>query len=231
MATNPERMSRFAQLRQVARLLRQHDPKALPIVVLSAFGTLAIFLVIAFVTGMLLYLIPMGILVSFMVAMILFGQLAQRLQYRILDGQPGAAAAILQGLRGDWSVTLAVTGNRNYDVVHRAVGRPGIILVGEGSPRRLAGLLATEKKRTARVAYETPIYDFQAGNEEGQIPLRKLSQRIMRLPRNLRKGEVAEVNSRLKALPQSTPMPHGPLPKGARMPRMPKGPQQQQRRR
>ena len=98
-------------------------------------------------------------------------------------------------MRGGWTVTPAVSANRNMDVVHRAVGKPGVVLVGEGSPNRLPSLLAAEKKRISRVAYETPIYDFQVGNEEGQVPIRKLQRKIMRLPRNLKgaDGDRAEL--------------------------------------
>ena len=86
--------------------------------------------------------------------MMLFGRFAQSAQYSAIEGQPGAAAAILQSMRGDWTVTPAVSANRNMDVVHRAVGRPGVVLVGEGSPSRLPSLLAAEKKRISRVAYD-----------------------------------------------------------------------------
>ena len=50
------------------------------------------------------------------------------------------------------------------DVVHRAVGKPGVVLVGEGSPNRLPSLLAAEKKRVSRVAFDVPIYDLQVGD-------------------------------------------------------------------
>lgn len=219
---DPNQPGRIKQLRMVAGFLHKNSPRALPMVALAALGTLAIFLVIAFVTGTLLYTIPLGVLSAVLVAVIVFGQLAQRTQYTALEDQLGAAAQVLQGMRGNWNVTPAVTANRNMDVVHRAVGRPGVILVGEGTPSRMAQLLAAEKKRVARVAYDVPIYDIQVGNGDDQVPLRKLNRHIMKLPRNLRKPEVSELNHRLKALRQSTPIPKGPMPKNARMPRGPK---------
>lgn len=222
MATNSDRPGRIKQLRMVAQFLRRQNPKALPLVLLAALGTLAVFLVVAFVTGSLITFIPLGVLTAVTAAMFVFGRLAQRAQYDALAGQPGGAAAILEGMRGNWTVTPAIAGNRNMDVVHRTVGRPGVVLVGEGSPRGVASLLAAEKKRTARVAAEVPIYDFQVGDGEGQVPLRKLSSRVMRLPRNLKKPQVGELNNRLKAMPQRTGMPGGPMPKGARTPKMPR---------
>lgn len=222
MAKNSERPGRLKQLRMVAQFLRKQDPKALPIVLAAALGTFVVFLVVAFVTGALVPLIPLGVLTGITVGMFVFGRLAQRAQYTVLGSQPGGSAAILEGMRGNWEVTPGIAGNRNMDVVHRAVGRPGVVLVGEGSPRGVGQLLAAEKKRTARVAAEIPIYDFHVGDGEGQVPLRKLNGRIMRLPRNLRKAEVGELNNRLKAMPQRTGVPGGPMPKGARAPKVPR---------
>jgi hypothetical protein len=125
-------------------------------------------------------------------------------------------------MRGNWTVTPAVSANRNMDVVHRAVGRPGVILVGEGSPNRLASLMAAEKKRVARVAYEVPIVEFQVGNDEGQIPVSKLQRKIMRLPRQLKPTAVNDINHRLKALQPSLQAPKGPIPRNVRQPKMPR---------
>jgi hypothetical protein len=154
--------------------------------------------------------------------MFLFGRFAQSAQYATIAGQPGAAAAILQSMRGGWTVTPAVAANKNMDVVHRVVGRPGIILVGEGSPNRLPSLLAAEKRRAARIALDVPIYDIQVGDEDGQVPIRRLQRHIMKLPRNLKGPAVADLNYRLKALPQTLQMPKGPAPRPGRMPKAPR---------
>ena len=151
---------RLKQMRMVAGLIRKTNPKALPIIIGSGLGILAIAVIVGLLTGLAPFLIPLGVLLGVLVALILFGRFAQAAQYAAIEGQPGAAAAVLQNLRGNWTVTPAVGANRNMDVVHRAVGRPGVILVGEGSPNRLASLLAAEKKRVARVAYEVPIFEF-----------------------------------------------------------------------
>ena len=165
-------------------MVREANPRALPIVALAGLGTMAVLVVLGVVLNMI-YLIPLGVLLGLLVAMIMFGRFAQAAQFSAIEGQPGAAAAVLQTMRGNWTVTPAIAANRNMDVVHRAVGRAGVVLVGEGSPTRLPSLLAAEKKRVARVAYDIPIYDIQVGNEEGQIPIRRLQRRIMKLPRNL----------------------------------------------
>ena len=213
---------RLKQIRMVASLVNQQNRKALPIIAGSAVGIIIVFVVIGLLTGTAGFLIPLGVLLGLLAAMILFGRFAQRAQYSAIEGQPGAAAAILQSMRGNWTVTPAVTANRNMDVVHRAVGRPGVVLVGEGAPSRLTGLLAAEKKKTARVAHDVPIFEFQVGDGEGQIPVSQLQRKVMKLPRNLRPAAVSDLNYRLKALQPSLQMPKGPLPKGARQPKMPR---------
>jgi hypothetical protein len=221
-AEDPAKVGRLKQIRMVASLVNQQNPKALPIVFGSAAGIIVVFVLIGLLTNLAGFLIPLGVLLGLGTGMFLFGRFAQGAQYSAIEGQPGAAAAVLQSMRGNWTVTPAVNANRNLDVVHRAVGRPGVVLVGEGAPSRVAGLLAAEKRKTARVAHDVPIFEFQVGNEEGQIPVRQLQRKIMRLPRTLRPTAVSDLNSRLKALQPSMQMPKGPLPKGVRQPKMPR---------
>jgi Domain of unknown function (DUF4191) len=213
---------RIKQIRMVAGLVRRSNPRALPIVFGSGLGILVVLVVVGLLTGLAALFIPLGVLAGLAVAMVLFGRFAQAAQYSAIEGQPGAAAAVLENMRGNWTVTPAIAANRNMDVVHRAVGRPGVILVAEGSPARLASLLAAEKKRVARVAYEVPIFEFQVGDEEGQIPLSKLQRKIMRLPRNLKPAAVSDLNHRLKALQPSLQAPKGPIPRNIRQPKMPR---------
>jgi hypothetical protein len=79
-------------------------------------------------------------------------------------------------------------------------------------------LIAQEKKRTARVAGKTPIYDISVGNEEGQIPLKTLQRHLMKLPRNISANEMDSLEARLNSLgSRAAAMPKGPLPPGAKM--------------
>jgi Domain of unknown function (DUF4191) len=219
---DPASMGRIKQIRFVAKIVREANPKALPLVALIGVGVLAVFVVVGLLVGLLYLFIPLGVIFGTIGAMVAFGRFAQSAQFSAIEGQPGAAAAILQSMRGNWTTTPAIAANRNMDVVHRTVGRPGVVLVGEGSPSRLPSLLAAEKKRVSRVALDVPIYDLQVGDEEGQLPLRKLQRHLMKLPRNLKGPAVADLNYRLKALPQSLQMPKGPPPRQARMPKAPR---------
>jgi hypothetical protein len=219
---DPAAAGRIKQLRMVAGIVRKANPKALPIVFGIFVGVVALAVVIGLITGTVVFLAPLGVVLGLMGAMIVFGRFAQSAQYSTIAGQPGAAAAVLQSMRGNWTVTPAIAANKSMDIVHRTVGKPGVVLVGEGSPNRLPSLLAAEKKRVSRVALDVPIYDLQVGDEEGQIPIRKLQRHIMKLPRNLKGPAVLDLNYRLKALPQSLQMPKGPMPRQGRMPKAPR---------
>jgi hypothetical protein len=190
----------------------------------AGFVPFAVALAVGLLIDHPIYLGFIGVLLGVLAATIVFGKRAEKAAFSQVEGQPGAAAAALNMLRRGWTVTPAVAVTRNQDIVHRAVGRAGVVLVGEGSPTRLGALLATEKKKVARYVPDVPVYDLQAGNEAGQVPLRKLNNHLMKLPRNLKSDQVIEVNRRLKALgTMNLPIPKGPKPRSARMPRGPRG--------
>ncbi|MBO0827129.1 MAG: DUF4191 domain-containing protein [Streptosporangiales bacterium] len=227
MAKNLEQPKRLEQIRRSAAFLWEKNRTAYVWIALGFVGPVLVGLLVGSLVDHLLYATFLGVLAGLTLAMFLFGQLVQKAAYANIEGQAGAAAAVLEGLRGDWMVTPAVAVNKDQDVVHRAVGRAGVVLVAEGSSPRVARLLAAEKKKVSRVAFDTPIYDLRCGDGSEEIPLNKLQSRIMKLPRNLTKGEVAEVRRRMRALGTSSlPMPKGPLPKSARakMPKMPRAP-------
>lgn len=220
-AADMQNAGRLKQMRMVAGLVHRQNPKAMPLIIGSGLAIMLVLVLVGVLLGQWT-LIPLGVLLGALVMMILFGRFAQSAQYSAIEGQAGAAAAVLQSMRGNWTVTPGVNANRNMDVVHRAVGRPGVVLVGEGMPARVAGLLANEKRKTARVAHDVPIFEFQVGNGEGQVPVSKLQKKVMRLPRTLKPAAVSDLNYRLKALQPSLQMPKGPLPKNVRQPKMPR---------
>lgn len=170
----------------------------------------------------LLLALPLGLLAG----TYWFSRRAMRAAYSQIEGQPGAAAAVIQSMRGgNWLITPAVAANKSQDLVHRVVGKPGVVLVAEGPANRVVPMLANERKRTARWLPEIPIYEIQVGSDEGQVSLTKLQSALSKLPRNLRGGEVTEVRRKLDALGNaatSMPIPKGPMPTSARQVRRPR---------
>ncbi len=212
----PGRTERLQQIGMAYKITRERDPR-LPLYLVAAFIVFAgvIELLGALAGHPLISIIP-ALLIGVMGAMIIFGRRAQKAAFTQVEGQPGAAAWVIQGLRGDWRKELTVAANANLDTVHRLIGKPGIILIGEGQPHRVRSLIAQEKKRTARVAGDTPIYDIITGDDEGQVPLKKLSQYLIKLPRNIDAKQMSNLENRLQALsgPRQA-MPKGPLPQKA----------------
>ena len=118
---------------------------------------------------------------------------------------PGAAASALTTLRRGWKTEPAVGFTKQQDVVHRVVGPPGIVLVGEGNPTRVKALLATERRRHERVAAEVPIHEIVVGNDEGQVPLPKLVKHVSKLKRQVAPADMTDLLSRLKAIDAARP--------------------------
>ncbi len=132
-----------------------------------------------------------------------------------MEGQPGAAGSALGMLRRGWKVDPVIAFTKQQDVVHRVVGPPGIVLVGEGNPNRLRTLLASERRKHERVAAEIPIHEVICGNGEGEVPLPKLVKHVTKLGRNVKPAELTDVLNRLKALDanrSNIPLPKGPVP-------------------
>lgn len=214
---------RRGQLWQAFQIQRKEDTRLLPYMI----GVFVLIVAAAVVAGVLsgstftmVTLIPLAVVLGALVAFIIFGRRAQKSVYRKAEGQTGAAAWALDNLRGKWRVTAGVAATGHFDAVHRVIGRPGVIFVGEGSATRVKPLLAQEKKRTARLIGDTPIYDIVVGNGEGEVPLSKLERHLTKLPANITAKQMDALESRLVALGSRmgpAAMPKGPLPAGAKM--------------
>src|SRR6516225_4966111 len=120
---------RRTQLWQAFNVQRKEDKRLLPYMI-GAF----VLIVAASVA--------VGVWSGGLVIFIIFSRRAQRSIFRKAEGQTGAAAWVLDNLRGKWRVTPGVAATGNFDAVHRVLGRPGVILVGEGSAARVKPLLA-----------------------------------------------------------------------------------------
>ena len=104
-------------------------------------------------------------------------------------------------------------------MVHRAVGRPGIVLVGEGGSA-LKSLLLDERRKMERFAPGVPIHELVVGNNSGQVSVRKLQRQMKKFPKKLSKIQVRELRARLKSIGgMNIPLPKGPMPKNLRMPK------------
>ncbi|WUN33953.1 DUF4191 domain-containing protein [Kitasatospora sp. NBC_00315] len=218
-----ENTGRLKQIRLAYQMTKKVDTKIGLIIAGVGLLTFGVFLAIGFAIGHPVYVGILGFIVAFLAMAVVFGRRAERAAFGQMEGQPGAVAAVLNNIKRGWSANqtpVAVT--RSQDAVYRAVGRPGIALIGEGNPNRVRQLLAAEKKKMSRVVGDIPVHDIVVGTGEGEVPLKKLQVHLMRLPRAITPAQVTETNDRLRALGDllsKAPIPKGPMPKGARMPK------------
>jgi hypothetical protein len=217
-AKRAESRARRSQIFEAFKMQRREDKALVPLMLAVLLGVAAVAFLIGLVWDMQWLFLGPGIVLGALGAVLLFGRRVSANVYKKADGQPGAAGWALDNLRGNWRVTQAVAGTTQLDAVHRVLGLPGVILVGEGAPHRVKTLLAQEKKRLSRVVGSTPIYDVVIGNGEGEVPLRKLQQHMMKLPRNISRSDVDKLEKSMAALAnRGAALPKGPLPQGAKM--------------
>ena len=217
------KQGRLSQIAASYKMTKQADPR-IGLILLGTFLLTVgvIFGVLLLVPGFWVFDLIGAVLLGVLALLIVFGRRAQRAGYAQIEGQPGAAAAALGMLRKGWKLDPAVGFNRNQDVVHRVVGPPGIVLVGEGNPNRLKSLLATERRKHERVASDVTIHEVIVGNGPGEVPLTKLVRHVTKLGRSLKPAQMTDVLARLRALDanrSNIPLPKGPMPtsmKGAR---------------
>ena len=147
-----------------------------------------------------------------LLTLLFFTRQAGTAAYTSIEGQIGAGASVLMSIRKGWTTTPAVAVARNQDMVHRSVGRAGIVLTGEGS-NSVRQMISDEKKKAERFAPGVPVIEILIGNEEGRVPIRKLQRHMRRLPKKLSAHQMREVRARLKAVGgMSMPIPKGPMP-------------------
>lgn len=226
MAKEPEKVSFRERLRQFGMAFtfaRRNDKFLLLWVVGAVLLGVALTVAAGLISGKWLWVVPIGLLLTVLLGMIAFSRRVAKATYNEIEGKPGAAAAVIANLRGGWRVTPAAAFTPQQDLVHRVVGRPGVVLIIEGSQQRLRNQIAQEKKRVNRIAPSTPIYELVIGDGEGEVSIRDLQRRLVKLPRNLTPREANSLHDRLAALASTAPpIPKAPMPKNMRMPKGPK---------
>ena len=219
-AVKPKKKQRLAQLRQVYRLASRDDPRIWLWMTLVALGIVLLGFAVGAALGHPYYgafvALPFGLLA----AMFLLSRRAERAAFGAIDGQPGAGGAALQGLRRGWSYPqepVAVDGGRGTNLqdaamVYRAVGRPGVVLIGEGPGGRATRLLIAEKKKVLRLLPNVPVTTYRIGTGGGDdvVTTRDLVKRMQKMKNVLTKQEVGAVDKRLRALGRIKP----PVPAG-----------------
>lgn len=224
-----EKKQRFAQIRQVFGLARIVDPRIGWKLAAIIVAVVAVAALIGGFFGHPIYGGFIGLPFGFLAATILLSRTAERAAYSQIEGRPGAGGAVLRGLRRGWAYEqepVAVDGGRSPNLEHsamvyRAVGRPGVVLIGEGPTGRANKLLAAERKKVTRLVPNVPVTTYRLGTGEGEnvVATRDVIGRMRKLKKTLTNAEVSAVNKRLHALARASM----PIPKGMDPQRMRSG--------
>jgi hypothetical protein len=217
MAKPQEKVSfveRLKQIGQVFSFTAKQDKWFVPLAIAAVLIPIALTVFAALNWGLIW--IPVGVLVTLLAVLIVLNLRSNAAMMNVAEGQPGAAASLMENMRGDWRVRPAASSTTQFDMVHVVIGRPGVILLAEGHPQRVKALLGQERKRLSKVIGNAPLYDYVIGTEEGQLPVRKLRSTMLRLPRNLTGKDVNALDKRLGALMARPQMPKGAIPKNMR---------------
>ena len=213
----PQKQGQLAVLKDAFRLVRREKPLAylwcalifVVVLVGGYFGGIAL--------GHPIYFGILSIPLALLAAFFTFTRFANGAAFTSIEGQIGAGASVLMSIRKGFTTTPAVSASRNQDMVHRTVGRAGIILVGEGTPA-VRSLVLDEKKKIERFVPGVPVHEVYVGNYEGAVTLRKLQKKIKKYPNKLTKAQLREVRNRLKGVGgMNMPIPKGPIPKGVKL--------------
>ena len=177
-------VERLKQIGMVFKFTAKQDKWFVPLVVGAVVIPLLLTALIVIMTSSWVW-IPLGIMLTLLAVLLVLNLRSNTAMLNAIEGQPGAATQIMSSLRGNWRVKeQPVAYTVNNDFVHLVIGPPGVVLVAEGDPNRLRGMLGEQKRRMAKVIGQTPMYDIVVGNDEGQVPLRKLRIHMTKLQRS-----------------------------------------------
>lgn len=210
--------SRIKQMVDIFKMTRRHDPMVTWLMLGAFLGPIALSLLVGFffenwITGLLIG-IPLGLLC----ALLIMSRRAERAAYSQIEGKPGAAGAALSSLKRGWifDEQPASVNPRTQDVVFRAIGRPGIVLVTEGPSTRVKSLVDAERRRLSRILPNVTITVIEMGKGEGQVPIAQVTKKMNKLKNELTKIEVSAVNKRIASMGTKLPIPKGIDPYKAR---------------
>ncbi|GAA3947552.1 DUF4191 domain-containing protein [Microbacterium soli] len=166
-----------------------------------------------------------GLMFGVLGAMFLMTRLSTKAMYAKIDGMPGAGGHVLSTSLGrNWQSSDTPVGinPKTQEAVYRAIGRGGIVVVGEGSRGRLTRLVNEERQKAQRVAHGVPVTVLYVGHGEDDVHISELAKTIKKLPKAIDKSTMAAVIRRIESVSQSLsslPIPKGIDPAKARAPR------------
>jgi hypothetical protein len=218
-AAGTKEPGRVKQLWQIFLMTKKTDKALIPLMILTFVGPIvagiaaAIWISAGSILTLILYIVT-GLMVAILLTLVVLGNRAERTAYQQISGQPGAVGAVLRSaLRRVWQASeFPVAVNpKTQEAVYRAVGKPGVVLIGEGAQSRTKKMLDDERRAVLRAVPDIPVHYVFVGPDADATPLHKLSRTLRSFKNSLRKAEVLAVSHRLNSLSRGGNL---PIPKG-----------------
>lgn len=210
---------RFRQLLRVYRITAKSDPSSAWMALLGFLIAVGVGLLLGFLFnpgnfwGIALWVLT-GTTTGLLVAMIIMSKRAERNAYMRIEGQAGAAGAVLDSqIKRSWRATpMPVAINpKSKDAIYRMVGPAGVVLIGEGQGARLAQMLDDEARKVQRVAPGVVTHKLTLSVDDSGVRLHALLKTVYKLKKSMTRGEVSAVANRLSSLGSGASL---PIPKG-----------------
>jgi hypothetical protein len=230
-STAPEkRPGFFSQIRSLYTFTQQ-SYRWLPFLLIGVFllgvgvGVALGLLIPPFAIWSLILWIITGVMLGVLAALMIMTRMSTSAMYKKLDGMPGAAGHVLStslGRRWQSSDMPVGVNPKTQEAVYRAVGRGGVVIVGEGARGRLTRLVNDERSKVQRVASGVPVTVLYVGHGADEVPIAKLASTIKSLPKKIDRATMAAVIKRIDSVSQSLaslPIPKGIDPTKVRAPR------------
>ena len=216
------------QMWQVFKMTRRYDSAIILYLLLAFLAPVGAGIVLAVLFGAgnpvlwILYIVA-GVLAGVLLSLIVLGRRAEKAAFSQIEGQAGAVGAVLRSsLRRSWTGNeIPINFNKTQDAVYRAVGKGGVVLVGEGPRTRTQPMLDKERANVRRILPEVPVHlIYVDANDPDATPLHRIVPTLAKFKRALNKSEIQAVSNRLQSLGKGgLPIPKGIDPQRVRAPR------------
>ena len=224
----PKEPGRLKQMWQVFQMTRRYDGTIVLFLLLAFLAPTGAGIVLAVIFGQgnpvlwILYIVA-GVLAGILLTLIVLGRRAEKAAFSQIEGQAGAVGAVLKSsLRRSWTGNeIPINFNKTQDAVYRAVGKGGVVLIGEGPRTRTQPMLDKERANVRRILPEVPVHLIYVDARDPEATsLHRIVPTLSKYKRALNKSEIQAVSNRLQSLGKNgLPIPKGIDPQRVRAPR------------
>jgi hypothetical protein len=223
----PKQPGKLKQLWRVYKITAKTDKNSVWVALLGMLVVGGVLMLLGFFiadgSGLTLGLwVFTALLSAVLTGLIIMSRRAERSAFKQIEGQLGAVGAVLDSqIKRGWkaSSTPIAVNPKTREAVYRMIGKPGVVLISEGSGARVQKLLDDEGRKITRAAPGVRVHKIQVVTDDTGVRLHQLLKTVYKLKKTMTRSEVTAVSNRLDALGTALPIPKGIDPYNFRPPR------------